>query len=133
MLLQALQRHLEPAGNQEQPSEALVAVNHTLMDYLRRTRAVLREATRVQEPINALLGRAGPGRELTATDLDQHNRLQGRTARRVPYLPDELQTLLGVHIVVTASQLTVTATESSGMVLPETRATAHASTQGNSA
>ena len=131
-LLQALLHHLEPAGHKEQPPEALLALSHTLMDYLRLTRAVLREATRVQAPINALLGRAAPGRELTATDLDLHNRLQGHTARRVPYLPDELQALLGVRIVVTASQLTVTATESSGTVPPEQRAMVHASTQGNS-
>lgn len=95
-LQRALQRALGDASAPQQ------AVHRTVMTYLRQLRALLAEATRVQAGINTALGRPQPRRELHAADLDLHNRLQGpATARKVPFLIDELSELLGVAIDVT--------------------------------
>jgi hypothetical protein len=85
---------------------AVQAAHRTVMTYLRQMRALLAEASRVQAGINAALGRPAPRRELHAADLDLHNQMQGgSTARRVPFLIDELGTALGLAIDVTANHI----------------------------
>ena len=85
---------------------AVQTAHRIVMTYLRQMRALLAEASRVQAGINAALGRAAPRRELQAADLDLHNQLQGgHTARRVPFLVDELGAALGLAIAVTATRI----------------------------
>lgn len=80
-----------------------------VLDHLRRTRALLAEAARVQARLNAHLGRAAPRRELQAADLDLHNRLLGAAQRPLPFLIDELQSILDLEITVTPQAIGVTA------------------------
>lgn len=75
---------------------------------LRRTRALVAEAERVQGRLNHHLGRPDPRRPLQAADLDLHNLLQGAAQRRLPFLLDELQAILGCTLSVTATQIDVT-------------------------
>jgi hypothetical protein len=96
-------RPRDPVGRQH-----LQALHATLMDDLRRTRAVLGEAVAVQLGINALLGRQPARRGLDAADLDLHNQLQGAVARQLPFLIDELQAVLGIAITVTANRIDIT-------------------------
>lgn len=105
-----------------------------LMDFLLRTQAVLRAAAEVQQRINRHLHRPAPRRVFSAADLDIHNLMQGSATRRLPYLPDEIERLLGVKITLDSHTLEVAATpraaaapaaaapSSSGMVPAEARA-----------
>lgn len=110
-----------PADHADAPQrQALVAA---VMDDLRRTRALLREAAAVQQRINTRLGRAAPQRALEAADLDLHNQLQGADARHLPFLIDELQAVLGIAIHVTPGAIDVApAPLSAGMGLADPRA-----------
>jgi hypothetical protein len=78
------------------------------MDFLLREQAVLRTAAAVQNDINRLLGREQPTRALSATDLNVHNLMQGFDPDRLPYLIDELERLLGIHIALDMDHLTIT-------------------------
>jgi hypothetical protein len=89
---------------------ALEGMVDTLMDYFRQEQAIVRAASEIQQRINHLLGRTPPTRSLTATDLALHYRLVAFHYRpqalqgvggRLPYLVDELEEVLGLHIVVT--------------------------------
>jgi hypothetical protein len=77
--------------------ESLVAA---LMDYFRQEQAIVRAACEIQQRINHLLGRTPPTRLFTASDINLYSQLQDVT-RRLPYLVDELEEMLGLHIVVT--------------------------------
>jgi hypothetical protein len=80
----------------------------SVMDFLLREQAVLRTAAAVQNDINRLLGREQPTRALSATDLNVHNLMQGFDPDRLPYLIDELERLLGIHIALDMDHLTIT-------------------------
>jgi hypothetical protein len=71
-----------------------------LEQYFRQEQAIVRVACKVQEDINALLGRTPPRRPFLAAHMDIHNRLQAKEARRLPYLGDELEEALGIRVRV---------------------------------
>ena len=75
--------------------------------FLQREQAVLRVAVAVQARINAHLGRPAPQRAFDSADIDLHNRLQGALSRRLPYLPDELESLFGLAVHVTADGIEI--------------------------
>ncbi|MCP5266874.1 MAG: hypothetical protein H6934_12230 [Burkholderiaceae bacterium] len=70
---------------------------------------VLAVATAEQAKLNRLLGRPAPTRVFDAYDADLHNRVQTDVARRVPYLLDELNDLLGLEIRVDANRIEIAA------------------------
>jgi hypothetical protein len=70
------------------------------IDYFRQEQAIVRAACEIQQRINRILGRTPPTRPFTASDIDIYNQMQGDVAR-LPYLVDELEEVLGLHIVVT--------------------------------
>jgi hypothetical protein len=72
-----------------------------LVDYFLRARAILGVACESQQRINEILGRAQPVRAFSAADIDVHVLLQGDEARRLPYLLDELEELLGFRVRIT--------------------------------
>lgn len=90
-------------------AEALVLdLSGCVMDFLLREQAVLRTAVAVQNDINRLLGREQPKRALSAADIDVYNLMQGFDPNRLPYLIDELERLLGIHIEIDTDSLTIT-------------------------
>lgn len=90
------------------PGADVAGLRSAVLDHLRRTRALLAEAQRVQCALNTHLGRAAPRRALQAADLDLHNRLLGAAQRPLPFLIDELQSILGLEITVTPESIDVT-------------------------
>ena len=78
-----------------------------VMDFARRTRAIVRAATAQQDRINRLLHRPRPTRPLTAADLNVHNLLQGDEGRTIPYLLDELSDALDLRIHIDATSIVV--------------------------
>jgi hypothetical protein len=99
------QRLCLPHALQNPALEGLVAC---LLDYLRQEQVIVRATCEIQQHINHLLGRTSPLRPLTASDLHVYYLLQEVT-RRPPYLIDELEEALGLHIVVTADTIELTA------------------------
>jgi hypothetical protein len=83
------------------------AVLDCLMDFFVKAQSILVVACGVQSRINALLGRAQPAREFSAADIDIHVVLQGNEARRLPYLTNELESLLGFGVSVTRDAIVV--------------------------
>ena len=79
-----------------------------IMDFLLREQAVLRTATTVQTDINRLLGREQPKRAISAADINVHNLMQGFDPERLPYLIDELERLLDIHIDLDMDILAIT-------------------------
>ena len=79
----------------------------SIMDFVRKTRAIVDAAGAQQVRINRLLDRAQPTRPLTAADLDVHNLLQGNEGRTIPYLLDELSDALGLRIHIDATSIVV--------------------------
>lgn len=121
---------------------ARAALVQALAAFLQREQAVLRVAVAVQARINAHLGRPAPQRTFDSADIDLHNRLQGAFSRRLPYLPDELESLFGLALHISADGIEietrepdVTATapahhpDSADMGSAELRATRHVTSQ----
>jgi hypothetical protein len=102
------------------PCAAVAPIADEALRFFAQTRAVLRVALPLQERINRLLGRPAPTRPFTADDLDQHNRLQGNTERRVPYLLDEIRALFDVRIEIDADRVDVFAAPLPGSSTPST-------------
>ena len=95
-------------GIADETSERFVQnLSGCIMDFLLREQAVLRTAAAVQIDINRLLGRDPPERVLCAADLGVHNLMTGFDSHRLPYLIDELERLLGIHISLDTDSLTV--------------------------
>jgi hypothetical protein len=86
---------------------ALTAVVVALMDYFRQEQAIVRVASEIQAHINRLLGRTSPTRPFTASDVALYFRLQ-EVGRRLPYLVDELEEELGLHVVVSSNVIDIT-------------------------
>ena len=76
------------------------------MDYLRQEQAIVRAAGAIQQRINGILGRTQPVRPFTAAAIDLFNQMQGDVIR-LPYLVDELEKVLALHIVVTADTIEI--------------------------
>jgi hypothetical protein len=101
-----LRRRFYPAAAAESPVlDSLVAV---LMDYFRQEQAVVRTASEIQRRINRLLGRTQARRPLKASDLLIYYQMQEEEAtRRQPYLVDDLEEMLGLHVVVTTDTIEI--------------------------
>jgi len=108
------------------------AVADVMLGFLLQLQGVLRTACAVQWRINRRLGRTPPQRRFSAVEIDLHNHLQGAAVRRVPYLFDELQSLLQARLSVDTESVSVELTpfdapaaghhhDSGGMVPPEWR------------
>jgi hypothetical protein len=85
--------------------ESIVAC---LASYFVRAKAILALACEIQDRINALVGRAAPSRPFNAKDIDIHVLLQGDEARRLPYLINELEPLLGLRVEITKDVIEIT-------------------------
>ena len=85
---------------------ALAEVVAALMDYFRQEQAIVRAASEIQARINRLLGRTPPTRPFTASDIALYFRLQD-VGRRLPYLVDELEEELGLHVVVSSDAIDI--------------------------
>lgn len=81
-----------------------------LVDYFSQEQAILGVACATQNHINALLERTPPQRPFSASEIDIHVLLQGRDARQVPYLGNELQAALGIDIVIHQNSITLSET-----------------------
>jgi hypothetical protein len=76
-----------------------------IAEFLLREQAVIRVACEMQQAVNAVLERPAPTRPFSSVEINLHNRLQEADPRRLPYLIDELDDLLGVRIVVTRDRI----------------------------
>jgi hypothetical protein len=79
-----------------------------LMTYFLQARATLELACNIQERINMTLGRTSPKRPFNAADVDIHILLQGNEARRLPYLINELESVLGFAVDITKDRIAMT-------------------------
>jgi hypothetical protein len=93
---------------EDETNEAFVLdLSACVMDFLLREQAVLRTAATVQYDINRLLGREQPKRAINAADINVHNLMQGFDPHRLPYLIDELERLLDIHIDLDMEHLAI--------------------------
>jgi hypothetical protein len=93
----------------DETSEAFgLDLSARVMDFLLREQAVLRTATAIQIDINQLLGREQPTRAINAAQINVYNLMQNFNLKRLPYLIDELERLLGVQIDLDMDSLTIT-------------------------
>jgi hypothetical protein len=77
------------------------------MTYFLQARATLELACDIQERINMILGRPSPKRAFNAADVDTHILLQGNEARRLPYLINELESVLGFSADITKDRIAI--------------------------
>jgi len=103
-----LQRLLGRADGSDRA--AVQGLRKGLMDFLLRVQTTLRVAGESQSQLNALLGREQPQRTFDSADLDITQLLQGTAERRLPYLVDELQAMLGLRVHVSADAIQLVAT-----------------------
>jgi hypothetical protein len=71
-----------------------------LEQYFQTEQAIVRVACKVQQRVNALLGRPAPERPFPAAQMNIHNLVQAKDARRLPYLGAELEEALGIRVRV---------------------------------
>lgn len=93
----AIRQLLGDASAIERYAEKLLL---SIVSFLQTAQISMRIGLDVQRDINALLQRAQPRQTFEAHDIDLHNQLQGQSERRVPYLVDELEEILGLRIYV---------------------------------
>jgi len=105
-LIERISARLGAASAKDRADGARMAA--CIADFLLREQAVLTLASEHQRQVNTLLGRAQPVRPFSAVDIDIHNRLQGTDARRLPYLIDELEALLGARIAIDPQRIDIT-------------------------
>lgn len=72
-----------------------------LVDFLQQVQAIVKTACDVQQHINHLLGRQEATTAFDARLIDIHNLLQGEQARKLPFILDELETVLGIELSIT--------------------------------
>lgn len=75
--------------------------------FLQRARRIVALTEAIQSRTARLLHRPAPGRSLSLQDINLHNVLMGEDVRSVPFLPDELGTLLGLSIHVDARSIAI--------------------------
>ena len=93
-------------ANSTADSAALRRLVACLMNYLCKEQAIVRAATEIQQRINELLGRPAPKFPITASVFNAYNQMEG-DVERLPYLVDELEDALRLHIVVTREAVTI--------------------------
>jgi hypothetical protein len=71
-----------------------------LEQYFQTEQAIVRVACKVQQRVNALLGRPAPRHPFPAAHMNIHNLLQAKDVRRLPYLGAELEEALGIRVRV---------------------------------
>ena len=94
-------------GSGEAGSAAAERIADLLMNYFLRTRATLGLACEIQERINMILGRPSPKRAFTAADIDIHILLQRNESRKLPYLVNELESVLGFGVDITRDRIAI--------------------------
>ena len=107
----ALQNRLQGVDD-----SALSSLVHILVNYFRQEQAIVRAASEIQQRINVLLGRESPKHPLTASDIALHYRLVAldydpeelRGIRnRLPYLVDDIEESLGLHVAVSGDAIEI--------------------------
>ena len=78
-----------------------------VLDFFERSQRIIALAEAVQARTAALLQRSRPAHQLTLAQINLHNVLMGPDMRSVPFLPDELEQLLGVGISVDAQTIRI--------------------------
>jgi hypothetical protein len=106
-LRQALVRQVGEAGNATQQAHRDDWLS-ALLRTIAQAQAVVRVAEGVQGRTNRLLGRDAPQQPFTVGDIDLYVQLVGMTDGRVPFLLDELERMLGLHITVDAQAVAIT-------------------------
>jgi hypothetical protein len=103
-------------GVADADGSALESLVGAVMDYFRREQAIVRAASEIQQRINCLLGRTPPAHPLAASDLALHYRLLSShyhpqelldVGGRLPYLVDELEEELGLHVVIRSDAIDI--------------------------
>ena len=79
-----------------------------LLYFFLANQAILRVACDTQQHLNKLLGRSAPTRSFKAADIDIHNLLQQFEERMLPYLLDEMQVLLNIHVSIDKGVIEIT-------------------------
>ena len=74
---------------------------------LYKVQAILKLACIQQMQLNQVLGRPAPTAAFAANLMDIHNLLQGAENRKLPYLLDELEEILGISITLTQEILDI--------------------------
>jgi hypothetical protein len=88
-------------------SQMAASVAHHLREV--QNRLIMAEA--VQSKINALLGRPMPKRRHTIYDIGIYLRLLGSLNDLMPVFADELRAIFGIHLTLTADEITVSPTD----------------------
>ena len=78
-----------------------------LLNFFLQAHAIVAAACEIQSCINRLLGRAESTTEFTAHLIDIHNLLQGEEARKLPFILNELETVLKIEILITPNKLNI--------------------------
>ena len=107
----ALQNRLQGVDD-----SALSSLVHILVNYFRQEQAIVRAASEIQQRINVLLGRESPKHPLTASDIALHYRLVALDydpeelrgiGNRLPYLVDDIEESLGLHVAVSGDAIEI--------------------------
>jgi hypothetical protein len=77
------------------------------MDFLQRGQRIVALAESIQAETSALLRRPSPSHGLSLQQLNLHNVLMGEDVRTVPFLLNELSSLLGIAIHVDAGAIEI--------------------------
>ncbi len=78
-----------------------------LQTFLLQVQAITIAACEIQQRINRLLGRSDAEVDFDAKFIDIHNLLQGEEARKVPFILDELESVLNITILITPVTLEI--------------------------
>jgi hypothetical protein len=106
--LQVAMRRLAGPGHTAAQQAFRTQWQACLEQYFQQAQAVVRLACEVQGETNRLLGRATPTQKFSVADIDIYVQLVGMTEGRVPFLLDELEKLLGLHIGIDAEAVQLT-------------------------
>lgn len=104
ILLNAIQKLFESSDDNTKHVEDFLA---SIIHFLQIAQTAMRSGIDVQNEINRLLGRQQPQRSFEVHDIDLHNQLQENQERRIPYLIDELEELLGIRIYLDSHNISI--------------------------
>ncbi len=105
-LQQAIERRFGAAAGATQAQWRDEWLN-ALLQYFLQAQSVVRTAVAVQAQINRLLGRDTPQWRFEAADIDIYVKLVGQLETRVPFLLDELDRVLDLHVAIDDERLDI--------------------------
>jgi hypothetical protein len=94
-------------SDMQAPNALASQLSKTIVGFMRRSQATVRLAEAIQLDTNKLLSRSNPTQPFSASDIDLHNKMQNIGDQILPYLIDEISSILDINISINSNLVSI--------------------------